>query len=90
MRFFLISLLLLETQSSCSLSKGEPVPVGEVILQLFWTKLCPFFDLEFSKCSYSRALAPACGALVTVVCLLANANRNGIFFTELIKELVNF
>ena len=28
------------------------------------TKLCPFFDLEFSKCSYSRALAPACGALV--------------------------
>ena len=28
------------------------------------TKLCPFFDLEFSKCSYSRALAPGCGALV--------------------------
>ena len=30
----------------------------------FFTELCPFFDLEFSKCSYSRALAPACGALV--------------------------
>ena len=30
----------------------------------FLTKLCPFFDLEFSKCSYSRALAPACGSLV--------------------------
>ena len=30
----------------------------------FFTKLCPFFELEFSKCSYSRALAPACGALV--------------------------
>ena len=28
------------------------------------TKLCPFFDLEFSKCSFRRALAPACGALV--------------------------
>ena len=28
------------------------------------TKLCPFFDLEFSECSYSRALAPPCGALV--------------------------
>ena len=34
--------------------KGEPIPVGEVILYLFFlTKLCPFFDLEFSKCSYS-------------------------------------
>ena len=31
---------------------------------IFLTKLCPFFDLEYSKCSYSRALAPACGALV--------------------------
>ena len=31
---------------------------------IFLTKLCPFFDLEFSKCSYSRALTPACGALV--------------------------
>ena len=40
------------------------MPVGEVILQFFLTKLCPFFDLEFSKCSYSGALAPACGALV--------------------------
>ena len=29
-----------------------------------FTKLCPFFDLELSKCSYSRVLAPACGALV--------------------------
>ena len=45
------------------LSKGELIPVGEVILQLFLTKLCPFFSLV-SKCSYSRALAPACGALV--------------------------
>ena len=61
----LISLLywryLPETQSSCSLSKGE------VILQFFFlTKLCPFFDLEFSKCSYSRVLAPACSALVRI------------------------
>ena len=40
------------------------LPVGEVILQFFLTKLCPFFDLELSKCSYSPALAPACGALV--------------------------
>ena len=39
------------------------VPVGEVIFQFFLTKLCPFFDSEFSKCSDSRALAPACGAL---------------------------
>ena len=31
---------------------------------IFLSKLCPFFDLEFSKCSYSQALAPACGALV--------------------------
>ena len=31
---------------------------------IFWTKLCPFFDLESSKCSYSQALAPACSALV--------------------------
>ena len=31
---------------------------------IFWTKLCPFFYLKFSKCSYSRALAPACVALV--------------------------
>ena len=33
----------------------------------FLSKLCPFFDLKFSKCSYSRALAPACGALVCFV-----------------------
>ena len=56
--------IYLKLLNSCSLSKGEPIPVGEVILQFFLTKLCPFFDLEFSKCSYSRALAPACGALV--------------------------
>ena len=31
----------------------------------FFTKLCPFFDSEFSKCSYSRVLAAACGALVS-------------------------
>ena len=37
--------------------------MGEVILH-FFTKSCPFFDLEFSKCSSSRALAPACCALV--------------------------
>ena len=37
-------------------SRGDNPPI-------FLTKLCPFFDLEFSKCSYSRALAPACGAL---------------------------
>ena len=28
------------------------------------TKVCPFLDLEFSKCNYSRAFAPARGALV--------------------------
>ena len=39
--------------------------VGEVILH-FFTKLCPFFDLEFSKCSFSRALAHACGAVVYI------------------------
>ena len=32
----------------------------------FFLKLCPFFYLECSKCSYSRALAPACSALVTL------------------------
>ena len=31
---------------------------------IFLTKLYPFLNLEFSKCSYSRALGPACGALV--------------------------
>ena len=51
-------------KSSCLLSKREPIPVGEVILHFFLTKLCPFFDLEFSKCSYSRAFAPACGVPV--------------------------
>ena len=56
---------LLEFQSSCSLSKGKPIPVGEVILHFsFLTKLSPFFDLEFSKCSYSRVLASAYAALV--------------------------
>ena len=45
--------------------KGEPIPVGEVILHFFLTKLCPFFNLEFSKCRCSRALAPAWGALVS-------------------------
>ena len=45
--------IYMELKSSCWLSKGEPIPVGEVILQFILTKLCPFFDLEFSKCSYS-------------------------------------
>ena len=30
----------------------------------FFGQLCPFFDLEFSKCSFSRELAAAWGALV--------------------------
>ena len=30
------------------LSNRKPIPVGEVILQFFLTKLCPFFNLEFS------------------------------------------
>ena len=38
-------------------SKGGNPPI-------FLTKLCHFFDLEFSKGSYSRALAPPCSALV--------------------------
>ena len=33
---------LLETQTSCLLSKGEPIPVGEVILKMFLTLLYPF------------------------------------------------
>ena len=58
-------------------------PLGPLVL----TKLCPFFDLEFSTCSYSRALAPACGALVppflereTIVtsCLLASLPKWGL------------
>ena len=40
-------------------SRGDNPPI-------FLTKVCPYFDLEFSKCSYSRALAPACGALVKI------------------------
>ena len=42
------------------LTQVSDVAHGPLVL----TKLCPFFDLEFSKCSYSRVLAPACGALV--------------------------
>ena len=38
--------VLLETQSSCSLSKGEPIPVGEVILQYFFDKVMPLFQLR--------------------------------------------
>ena len=41
---------------------------------IFLTKLCPIFDLEFSKCSFSRALAPACGALVAVLTSLDMIN----------------
>ena len=35
---------------------------------------CPFFYLEFSKCNYSRALAPACGALVRLCHYIAIEN----------------
>ena len=57
--------IYLKLKSSCSLSKGELIPVGEVIRQFFFGQSpAPFFDFEFSKCSYSRALAPACGAHV--------------------------
>ena len=76
---FVISLslpkYLLETRTSCSLWKGELIPIGEVTLKIFLAQLCPFFDLEFllknvkhalyiSKRNCSRALAPACGVLV--------------------------
>ena len=33
----------------------------------FFDKVMPLFDIEFSKCSYSQALAPACGALVCFI-----------------------
>ena len=46
-----ISVITEDIQGSCSLSKGELISVGEVILRFFWTKLCPFFDLEFSTFS---------------------------------------
>ena len=63
---------------------NQPIPVGEVILQFFLTKLCSFFDLEFFKCSYSRALAPACSALVA---LFNSIFRSG-FMTILLGTLV--
>ena len=47
---------------------------------IFLTKLCPFFDLQFSKCSYSRALAPACSALVSFMLIYKK------FFFEYIKS----
>ena len=46
-----ISVIIEVTQSNCSLPKGELIPVGEVILHFFLSKLCPFFDLEFSTFS---------------------------------------
>ena len=67
---FLISLLLLkiftETQEQLSTIKrgihtsreGKP-PI------FFCLSYVPFWT-EFSKCSYSRVLAPACGALVKI------------------------
>ena len=61
--------LKLRVDSSCLLSKGESIPVGEVIQ--FFYKVMPLFYLEFSKCSYSQVLAPACGALVSLAdCIL--------------------
>ena len=47
---------------------------------VFLTKLCPFFYLEFSKCSYSRALAPGCGALVVELCPFVNCNHPDWYF----------
>ena len=49
-----------------------------------------FFNLEFSKCSYSQALAPVCGALVcniiTIVIIHAvNHSYNLSFFSINIK-----
>ena len=69
---FLISLLLPKIFTCNSdnffLSKGEPMPVGQVTLEIFLTYLCPFFDLEYSKSSYRRTLAPVCGSLVYIYC----------------------
>ena len=49
---FVISLSLLkiftETRTSCSLRKGELIPIGEVTLKIFLAQLCPFFDLELA------------------------------------------
>ena len=62
--------------------KGKTIPVGEVILQ-FFDKVMPLFNLEFSKCSYSRALAPACGALVDLEALYkTTCNHNSVGFTD--------
>ena len=37
---------------------------------IFFDEVMPLFDLEFSKCSYSRVLAPTCGA----PCFVYNCN----------------
>ena len=70
LRHFLISLLLLKifTRNSDELftiERGAHTIRGGN--PQFLTQSCPFFDLEFSKCSCSRSLAPACGALVNYV-----------------------
>ena len=46
------------------LTQVSDVAHGPLVFVFFLIKVCPFFDLEFSKCSYSQAFAPACGALV--------------------------
>ena len=63
--FFVITEYLLQTQSSCSLSnkRGTHTSRGGYP-PIFFDKVMPLFYLEFSKCRYSRALAPACSALV--------------------------
>ena len=45
--------VVVHCQKGTHTSRGGNLPI-------FFTKLCPFLDLEFSKCSYSQALAPAC------------------------------
>ena len=56
LRFFFLSVYLLETRISCSIWKGELIPIGEVTLKLFLAQLCPFFDLEFLLKNVKHAL----------------------------------
>ena len=55
---------LIETQSSCSLSKGEPISVVEVILHFFLQSYAPFSTYNFLNAATAERFASACGALV--------------------------
>ena len=78
-----------ENQNSCSLSKGELIPVGEVILQFFFDKVMPIFRLRIFSCWHPHAVLLLGYTPVTFSGVTAPYPKSLIIWRELLLQLTS-